>query len=272
MPSIAAAQKHVTTDVLELAQSHEEKNKILKKAILFGNRTLIASLIKNFWVRLSATGLPYIKPKNILSLGEKTNRLLLGSGFSPSLRDGHFVSALIFPSSQDERESAEVYFLTPWFNHSLEVAESLWNVLKKEHRSIKVFLSGDSICGCRSLDNIPWRLENLKRVLGANSERYAIHVGVMLTLVAVDGDVEMGVVQHLPEINLLLDEVARLKKESNKNTLAAFARSLSNCRLGVKFSKIGQVLEKDSIGACVRLIAIMLDCGLEVRFGNNPVV
>ena len=87
MPSIDVAKKLCTAGVIELAKDIEEKNQIFEMSIRFGNRTMVASLIKESWVRPYDLGTAELNPEKLLALGEKTNRLLLDSGFQTTGAD-----------------------------------------------------------------------------------------------------------------------------------------------------------------------------------------
>ena len=269
MPSLAEAGKLCTDEVLVSAQGSGKTNKVIHKAIFFGNRSLVDSLINKDWTMLSSTDFSDIKPEKILSLGAEINQLLLDSGFLPSFRNGSFTRALLLPSSKGERETADTYFSSSQIQHAPDFVESLRKALQKEHRTVLGAPPRARSLPYPLLDNMPWRLEKLKRFLGENSELYVNHVVSMLTLVAGEGRVEIGVVRYLPQITLLLDEVNRLEKVSSKKTLTTLGLLLGKIKAApfsnsfdIKFAE--QSLPEDSRAVLGRLLVTMQDYGAEV--------
>ena len=271
MPSVAAAKKHCTPEVLELAQNIWVKDRILESAIEFGNRSMIASLIKNSWARPAMLD-GSIKVTKILELGAKTNRLLLDSGFSPEVYEDQFLRGFLFPSSKGQRESAEVYFSDQTVQRSLQSEGSLCRALERAHQ----FALGKLIYGCEFhsplLANVAWRLENLKRVLGENSELYAKQIGGTLYLIVDEDSAKTAFVHYLPQVNLLLDEVDRLKKEASEKTIKALGRRMCD-RTPIDIECIAtcldinlaqQSLSEDGRVAIRRLAETMRDFGADI--------
>ena len=272
MPSIAAIKKYCMDGVTELFQSTQVKNEVFRNAILFGNRALVVDLINSLWVMPHINIFTSIKREKILSLGAKTTRLLLNSVFNQNLWnvwDKAFVKALLFPTSQAERESAEVYFSIPRIKHAPELTKTLLKLLQEEQGIMAQNQSKGVEWHGPLLENLPWRIDILKRVLGENSEPYAEQIGWMLAAVAGDNAVETGVVHYLPQINLLLDEVDRLKKEGSKKALVALGRVMNSvngglflCPRNIKFAQ--QPLSENSRLALGRLLETMKDYGADV--------
>ena len=269
MPSLAAAKKHLAAEAFEFTQGHWEKKQVIELAILFDNRPLLASLFNNSWEMPSATEFFRVKSEKILSLGAKINRLLLDSGFQPDLHYISFSSVLLFPSSQAERESAEVYFSTPRVRDSSKFANYLCLELENRYLKMGAKQAKGNDWHEPVLDHLPWVLENLKRVLGGNSERYAQQIGTMLSLVAGENSVEAGVVRYLPQISLLLDEVDRLERDACKKTLSVLAGSLGAMQASIFASRSGieikqKPLPEDSRALLGRLLLTMQNYGADM--------
>ena len=272
MPSIDSIKKHCTAGVFKLFQSVEVKNKILRNAILSGNRALVANLLYSLWGSPSAQMFSDIEAGKILSLGAEINRLLLKLGFSPNLSsywERGFDRALLLPESQTEKESAEVYFSYPTIKYSPLLAKNLVKSLKDAQDTMLHNQSRGLEWHGPLLEYMTWRLGILKRVLGENSESYAEQIGLMLAAVAGGNAVETSVVRYLPHINLLLDEVDRLKKEGGENAVSTLGRVLGSIkksrfryRFDIKFEQ--QPLSENSRSALGRLLETMKDYGAGV--------
>ena len=219
MPSIAVAERYCTSEVFELAQNGWEKNKIFENAILFGNRSLVVNMIDNLWGMPSELSGYYIFPEKTLALGAEINRLLLDSGFQPNFYYPDCVKDLMFPPSRTEREAAELYFSNPRIQGSQHFVSSVCHVLKREIETMFEKQAEGGDWHGPVLEDLPWVLENLKRLLGQNIEEYVKHISKIMTLVVGEKTVETAGVRYLPQINLLRDEVDRLKKNANKEFL-----------------------------------------------------
>ena len=236
MPSIVMAQKYCTAEVIELAKTtwlrgcqFPEKARILDKSIQFGNRTMVVSLINSSWAdpsKLSSSG---IFPK-VLSLGAKINRLMLDSGFQPNHSDVDCAKPLLFPSSQEHSESAKLYFSDPQIQCSPKFASSLCLALGSVYRSILDNQSTSRDMHSQLLENIPWVLKLLKRVLSENSREYTYHLGRIVSLGAGYRNAETAVANYPQQINLLLDELDRVKKQSSKETFALLGRWIGDIK------------------------------------------
>ena len=270
MPSIAVAKKHCTAEVFELFQRVEAKDAILRNAIHFGNRPLVTNMINNFWGRPSSEcGFPFMEPERILSLGAKVNRLLLDSGFKPHLHDDKFVKAMLSPVSQVEKESAGVYLSTPWFKSSPSFTASLCRILQKEQITSADDQSKGSHQDCPLLIKDSFLIEDLKQCLGEKSVQYAEQIGAILAYFAGVTPVQVMIDAYLPHMNLLMDEVDRLKKESNKKVDEVLERKLGNIER-VRFSRSFSIryairpLSEVSRSGLGRLLAIMQSYGADI--------
>ena len=275
MSSIAMAQKYCTAEVIELARTIwlqgvllPDKVAILQHAIEFGNRTMVVSLINSSWADPSKLGELRNFP-NILSLGAKINRLLLDSGFQPNYDEESFASSFLFPSSQEQSESAKVYFSDPQIQRSPKFARSLRLELESVYKMMHTEQFIDRDMHSLVLEHTPWVLKLLKRVLSENSEKYAYHIGCMVSLAAGYRSAETAVARYPQQTNLLLDEVDRVKKHSSKEDIALLGRLLGDIKpyysissFNIKFAQ--QALSKESRETLVRLLETMHDFGAEV--------
>ena len=270
MPGIAAAQKHCTPEILEFMQCRWTKTILLENAIRFGNRTMIASLLKSPWEHLYKLDIEKFGVEKVLALGPKTNRLLIDSGLLKMIDPKSIFRAVVIPRSEVHKEAADVYFSTPWIQYSPDFADSFCDVLEKACSTLMI--THRELINGRDrtvLAHMPWLLGNLKRTLGENSALYAKQIGTMLAAVANGSNVEMGVVFYSPEINLLLDEVNRLGKQADKKALAELSHSICNINTGcadryfnINFSEYS--LPEEGRAVLGRLLTTMMDYGAEV--------
>ena len=274
MPSVAVAKKHCAEEVFESVHNLWEKNKVLESAIQFGNKDLIADLLIYSREIPSALDVVEVKAEKLLALGAKTTRLLLDSGFQPTLDCSSSSSrgsarAWLFPSSQAEKEASEAYSSDHKIKYSPDFSDSICSALQAEYDEMGKNQSIGKNWHGPVLDHLPWVLENLKRVLGKKSEPYAQHISSMLALVAGEESVETGAARYSQQINMLLDEVDRLKKESSKEVLAALGRWLGDTKTGhiadgfdIKFAQ--QSLSEEGRVALRRLAETLRDFGADV--------